>query len=224
MDDRAWLARAIELNCDALLRIAAQLVAVLRLPGGGMKDSLPAAIYFRVLRILRPAESAVRRLIVLEAIGLDDEPGIPRKPPDNGTTRAKTQSGSRSKPKADPAFQLFDPFKPLPDNPWITEGDKHEDVSDALPGSADFRPDEPRDAKSLGRRVRALIDALDDLPAQAKRLARWRLTRRRPRRLSSLRPGFPPGYRRGRPIHEVDSVLRECQGLVGWANKPPGQR
>lgn len=219
MDDRAWLAGAIELNCDALLRIAAQLVAILRMPVGGMKDSLPASLYYRVLRILRPAESAMRRLIVLKAIGLDVEPVCSRKNPDNGTACAKPNAAAGRKPAAVPAFQLFDPFKPLPDDPWITDEDKDQEQPFFPPGFTGFRPDEPRDAKALGRRVRALIDALDDLPAQARRLARWRLKRLRPRRLSSLRPGWPPGFRK-RPLHEVDDVLRECHSLARLAEKP----
>ena len=36
---------------------------------------------------------------------------------------------------------------------------------------------------------------------------------------SPLRPGRPPGYRR-KPIHEVDEVLIECDGLACEAMKP----
>ena len=188
-DDRAWLSGAIELNCDALLRIAAQLVAILRLPVGGMKDSLPASLYYHVLRILRPAESAVRRLIVLEAIGLEIEATAPGRNESGRIAKVKAKAVAERKPAADPAFPLFDPFKPLPDNPWLAGGNRDAEQPLTLPGFPAFRSDEPRDAKSLGRRVRALIHALDDLPAQARRLARWRLKRLRPRRLTSLRPG-----------------------------------
>ena len=223
-NDRAWLAKAIELNCDALLCVAAQLVAILRQPVGGMKESLPAYLYYRVLQILRPAESAVRRLIVMEAIGLEIEPPSPGKNGSERTARTKPKAVASRKPPADPAFQLFDPFKPLPDSPWLTDDNKAEEQPFTLPESTAFEPDEPRDARSLGRRVRALFGALEDLPAQARRLARWRRKRQRPRRMTSLRPGFPPGYRRGRPVHEVDEILRECMALLGWAQKPPGRR
>ena len=110
----------------------------------------------------------------------------------------------------------WNPFKPLPDNPWMTDGDMEKEEPLALPGLQDFRPDAPRDATSLRRRARALLDALVDLPAQARRLVRWRLKR--------LRPGFPPGYRRGRPVDEVDEILRECMSLLTWAETPPGRR
>lgn len=223
MDDRTWLAGAIELNCEALLRIATELFAILRLPAGGMTDSLPAALYFRVLRILRPAESAVRRLVVLEAIGLEVEPAKSRNDAAGSPARAKPKTSTGRKPAArEPAFQIFDPFKPLPDDPWIT-GDGETGQS-AFPVRFSFRPDAPRDARRLGRRIRALIGALDDLPAQARRLARWRLTRRRPRRFSSLRPGFPPGYRKARPSHKVDEILRESERLLAWAHSPPERR
>ncbi len=224
MDDRAWLAGAIELNCEALLRIAMRLVVMLRPPVGCMTDSVPASLYYRVLRLLRSAESAVRRLIVLEAIGLDPEPERPRKDVPGYTSRSGSKAGRDRKPVAQPAFQLFDPFKPLPDNPWMTDGDMEKEEPLAFPGLHDFRPDEPRDATSLRRRAQALLDALVELPAQARRLARWRLKRLRPRRLTSLRPGFPPGYRRGRPVDEVDEILRECMSLLAWAEMPPGRR
>ena len=95
MDDRAWLAGAIELNCEALLCIAMRLVVMLRPPVGCMTDSVPASLYYRVLRLLRSAESAVRRLIVLEAIGLDPEPERPRKDVPGYTSRSGSTRSSR---------------------------------------------------------------------------------------------------------------------------------
>lgn len=217
-DDRAWLAGAIERNCDALLRIVVHLVAILRHPCGGMKDSLPPSLYFGVLRILRPAESAVRRLVVLEAIGLEIEAASPPKASPSRPAATNRNAAKRKRAEV-PAFQIFDPFKPLPDSPWITGDDR----GDPFAGPAEPST-EPRDATQLAGRVQALIGALVDLPAQARRLALWRLKRERPRRWSSLRPGFPPGYRRRRPEHEVDEVLRECERLVAWAHAPPESR
>jgi hypothetical protein len=83
-------------------------------------------------------------------------------------------------------------------------------------------PDGLVNAKRLSRRLQALRLALDDLPRQARRLARWRLRREKaktPKFRSPLRPGRPPGYRR-KPIHEVDEVLIECHGLAWDAMKP----
>jgi hypothetical protein len=76
-------------------------------------------------------------------------------------------------------------------------------------------------AQRLTRRLQALKLALDDLPRQAKRLARWQLRRKKApshKFLSPLRPGHPPGYRR-KPVHEVDDVLIECDDLAWEAMK-----
>ena len=72
-------------------------------------------------------------------------------------------------------------------------------------------------AAALGRRVQALRYALDHLPQQARRLARWKARRElerqagasKPGRLSPFRPGYAPGYHRTKP-QEVDDILSEC--------------
>ena len=84
------------------------------------------------------------------------------------------------------------------------------------------RPPNPSTGALLFTRLRALRAALQDIPRQARRLARWEarqaLARRekrplRPRRMSIIRPGLPPGWRERR-VHDVDDVLRECHGLA----------
>ncbi len=100
-------------------------------------------------------------------------------------------------------------------------------------------PDDPVDATRLGLRFAALASALDDLPRQAKRFARWRArrdaiiaqerngdaiaptgeTRRsRPHRIWPLRPGRPPGQhpRQGRKKsrHEIHEILKDLHGLA----------
>ncbi|WP_370319803.1 hypothetical protein [Oricola sp.] len=120
-----------------------------------------------------------------------------------------------------PAFALFDPFKPFPE-PWLTPAEiaalDNPDVRMFIPASPS---NEPVDARPLGRRIRALANALMDLDGQALRLARWRARRAagfgRPVRLSPFRPGLPPGWRK-RPKTEVEEVLRECNylGLEAW--------
>jgi hypothetical protein len=82
-------------------------------------------------------------------------------------------------------------------------------------------PDGLASAVRLTRRLQALKLALDDLPRQAKRLARWRVRRetaKTPRFKSPLRPGRPPGHRKT-PIHEVDEVLAECHWLAWEVEK-----
>lgn len=221
-NDRTWLARALERNRDELLRVASRLFALIRAPRGGMREVLPRRLYFHVLRILRPAESALRRLVMLQEMQLEipvpacGDAG-PAKP------AGKTAAGRQrtAEPARTPAFQLFDPFKPFPADPW-GDGEDHGDRAPDF-GRATALSDEPVNATQLCRRLRALIDALEDIPAQARRLARWRIHRIRPRRYSPLRPGHPPGHRK-RPSHDVDEILRECRFILKWAQSPPGSR
>ncbi|MBL8895963.1 MAG: hypothetical protein JNJ53_15275, partial [Rhizobiales bacterium] len=72
------------------------------------------------------------------------------------------------------------------------------------------------DATRLIRRLLAVMDALQDIPRQAMRLARWEARpkeERRPERWSPLRAGKPPGFRE-RAKHELDEILRECHWLA----------
>ena len=72
------------------------------------------------------------------------------------------------------------------------------------------------DAGPLIRRLTAIKAALEDIPRQARRYARWRDTPiedRHPQRESALRFGRPPGFRQ-RAKHEVDEILKECHWLA----------
>jgi hypothetical protein len=60
-------AGAIELNREALIRIIAALFVLL---GDVTVGRIPYSLHRAVLRVLRPAESALRRLIVDAARGL----------------------------------------------------------------------------------------------------------------------------------------------------------
>ena len=57
----------IDRNRTALMTIIVALMASLGLAGGGRLTTLPFFLYHRALRILRPAESALRRLIMIVA-------------------------------------------------------------------------------------------------------------------------------------------------------------
>ena len=63
-------ARAIERNSEALVGIVEALFAMLGLVGSDTVGRIPQSLHSAVLRILRPAESAVRRLVVIAARGL----------------------------------------------------------------------------------------------------------------------------------------------------------
>ncbi len=61
---------AIKRHSEALNRIVAALFALLGLEGEADLGRIPNPLYRAVLLVLRPAESAVRRLIVIAAKGL----------------------------------------------------------------------------------------------------------------------------------------------------------
>jgi hypothetical protein len=215
--------RAIERNSEALVRIVAELFTMLGLIGDATVSRIPQDLHRAVLRVLWPAESAVRRLIVIAARGLVVKLA-PSRPMPAGKVIGK---GGNSRP----AFQLFDPRKNFNRSrrPKITRlvPRIHVFPYDSLrpaapPASALPPPDGLVNAERLSRRLQALKLALDDLPRQAKRLARWRLRREKmpsPKFKSPLRPGRPPGHRR-KPTHEVDEVLIECHGVAWEALKP----
>jgi hypothetical protein len=83
-------------------------------------------------------------------------------------------------------------------------------------------PDGLVNAGRITRRLQTLKLALEDLPRQARRLARWRVRRenmKSPKFKSPLRPGPPPGHRK-KPIHEVDEILADCHWLA-WDTMRP---
>src|SRR6185503_12554804 len=68
---------------------------------------IPQPLHRAVLRVLRPAESAVRRLIIIAARGLVVKPA-PSRPMPKGQMIGKGGKGEGNSP---PSFQLFDPRK-----------------------------------------------------------------------------------------------------------------
>ena len=221
-------ARAIERNSEALKGIVEALFAMLGLAGDATVARIPQPLHNAVLRVLRPAESALRRLIVIAARGLVVKLAPSRPMPAGPIGKG---GGSRR-----PSFQLFDPrknfagprrraFARIAPRIHIFGNDPRVAAMWAAPQPlADPVP--PSDglvgAQRLSRRLQALKAALDDLPRQARRLARWRVRRENapsPKFSSPLRPGPPPGHRR-KPVHLVDEVLIECHWLAFDAMKP----
>lgn len=208
---------AIERYRQPLLDIVATLYAMIGL-GGGTRERLKWPLYRAVLGILRPAESAVRRLIVVAARGLVVKPRAVRPAPAKLIIQGKGQGRL--------SFQLFDPRMRQPDVDCYHEarGPKFQprirfvDVA-ADPRIALFRPPAPAplpedgvNAMPLSRRLAAIRRALEDLPRQAMRYARWRAKDTAARR-PALRPGPPPGLRRTSG-HEVHDILSECHWLA----------
>ena len=222
---------AIKRNSEALKGIIEALFVMLGLVGEATVSRIPPTLHSAVLRVLRPAESAVRRLIVIAARGLVVKVA-PSHPMPKGTIIGKG-GGDRL-----PAFQLCDTRKDFPElrqprvkyakhPPRILFFGDDSRVDDLWPApqpvaASVSAPDGLVNAARLSRRLQALKSALDDLPRQAKRLARWRQRRetaKTPKFKSPLRPGPPPGHRK-RKIHEVDEVLANCHWLAWEALKP----
>jgi hypothetical protein len=217
--------RAIERNRDALTGIVAALFTMLGLVAGAAIGRIPRHLHRAVLRVLRPAESAVRRLIVVVARGLVVKPAPSRPIPAGGIAG---KGGARR-----PAFPLFDPRKNFAPRRryvserlaprvllyWNEDGELVSPRRDPPPP-----PDDGLiDATRLGRRLEALKLALADLPRQARRLVRAKARRERLRALrptfvSPIRPGHPPGHRK-KPVHEVDDVLFNCHLLARDAER-----
>ncbi len=228
--DFDW-ARAIERNSEALNGIVAELFAMLGLAGEATVARIPQSLHSAVLRVLRPAESAMRRLIIIAARGLVAKVASSRPMP-KGLKIGKG-GGSRL-----PSFQLYDTRKNFPElrqhrvkyakHPprilFFGPDSRIDDLWPAPPPKAEPTPppDGLVNAARLSRRLQVLKSALEDLPRQALRMARWRVRRetaKAPKFKSPLRPGPPPGHRK-RQIHPIDEVLANCHWIAWEAMKP----
>jgi len=219
----------------ALLRVVAGLfVSAGMVLDGPLVERLPRRVRNAILLVLRPAESAGRRLIAVEARKLEAVDYIaPPKRAKAGKKSTGKRIGSRK-----PQFSLIDPrkfFEELYPNRRKTKRKPRCEASTepqiqvriaGFDGQPDFiiwsepkalpMPDDDMNAAGICRHLLALKAALEDLPHQAKRYVREVAKRRaalpgvnsRP----PLQPSFPPGYRK-RHIHEVDSILWECYCL-----------
>ena len=222
---------AIDLNKTLLARIIAGLFTLLGEGNGPARISV--ALHRSIVRVLRPAESAVRRLIVV----LVTITGMKAPPP-------RPQAQSRSVPsglartgtgKKRQSFPLFDPRQRF----WRQRPAKKAPA--ALPRIISLTDEGLRRLKeslnaqpvadkkvadisplNLLRRLEAVIGALEDLPRQAKRLVRALARRENVPKLKfrkPLRPGRAPGFR-VKPRLEVDHVLRDCDWLARNALAP----
>ncbi len=165
-------ARAIEINQAALTRIVAALIAMVGLAAEGAMARLPQPLYRRALSVLRPAESAVRRLIVIAARGVEVLPHAVRPTP-KGLALARNV-GARA------SFQLFDSRKRFgparPRSPGLKTGPRVFELGLSLiaplfqPQEWDRAEPEIDDgmvgAKRLGRRLAAIKMALEICPGK----------------------------------------------------------
>jgi hypothetical protein len=217
----------IEIQSQNLIDIIATLFAMLA--GGAVSQVKSEAKRIDVLRILRPAEAAVRRLIVLAERQLVETSHAPRPMPPGVVQRLRASRGTYD---SRPLFQLSDPVVPM-----VETVHEHQAVSklristiapmdptvtaifarhSALKPTAHTRAAETTPA--LVRRLEAIQLALENLPRQAKRLRRWKARREK---LSAtrlvytqpLRPG-PAPYLPKTPFRDIDYVLERCHLLA----------
>jgi hypothetical protein len=219
---------AIARNRDALLRIVATLFAMLGAADAVLPERISRALRNSILRILRPAEAAVRRLIFVAAKDIEVKPSL-----------SKPLSKDKKIPKGDatkkrrPSFQLSDNrgvIEPQPRRKFAKIGPRISNFDDWKPGPSapPKRAPEPEDGRTsasrLIDRLLAIKEALDNIPKQAKRLARWKARRRRQseHRLVftiPLKAGRPP-YLPDKPRHEVEEILLRCHELA-WEVRTP---
>jgi hypothetical protein len=233
---------------------------------GEVALTLPRHLYRAILRLLRPAEAAARRLIIAAARGIVVTLPPPRKPRPKPVTAepllrrfgiavvmssadlAAAAAGARragairvAGPRI-PSLPLFDPLR-RPFRSRRRTVPAHAAPRIMFPGVTEPfclppppSPDDPIDATRLGQRLAALAAALDDLPGQAKRFARWkarhsqgRASPGRIKRISPLRSGRPPGGRLSRfdpsarsrrNIRDVDEILAHAHALALYALSP----
>lgn len=197
------------------------MLAVLLAMAGGGDARMARHQRTAVWGLLRPAESALRRLIVVVKHVWGIEARVsPR------AVRGAVLAGAipRGTGQRLPVFGLFDRRKcfALRTGPKFTRGNPR-----VWSPGMDYpvfvekilaSPDDMVSVERLHRRIMALQSALGDLPKQARRLARWECKRALGRQetgkfIRPMRPGKPPGHRT-RQLRPVDHVLSDCHALA----------
>ena len=215
----------VEANRGRIIAAIAPLLAVLRFDPR-RKWEMPRHFYRALLIQLRPAESAARRLIVMAARGIVVTLKL-------GASRAFPRILVRNNdPERVPAFCLIDPLKRFAPEGfgWAQEWGKGWGMVPSIPRISVpglFDPvfaepvpfpsrDDIIDTAALVRRIEALKSALETLPRQALRLARWKARRElalqagrwKPGRMKPMRPGFAPGFHRT-DRREIDHIITD---------------
>ena len=215
---------AIRRNREALAQIINHLLAMAGLSAAASErpQALSANLRRQILLVLRPAESALRRLIVIAACGMKPRSYVVGTPPDFSSLQLR-------KTDKVPLFPLYDRRKRF-DAASITHNAMPRLSVPGLVEPIALMKLEPRQFNA-GQNVRllarlcALNHALRTLPEQARRLMRHEAKRRQlvagTKSVPPLRPGAPPGCRK-RSLHPVDDILKECHALArDIAHLPP---
>jgi len=208
---------------------------------------LPRRLHRAVLRLLRPAESAARRLVIAAARGLVVPPSRPRlhkpAPKRRSAFLKRNRIGTGiilprgvKPPAREPvlrALPMFDPLRRVGPPRRRTARDTPRVITfgPGAPPPAPVRrpplPDDLLDARRLVLRLQALGMALDDLPRLARRFARWRH--------ASIQRGNPvaPAADTKRPVSGAQGTTAAVAPRAGRRfrrlsplrfGRPPGQR
>ncbi len=209
---------AVASNTQALKTVLGSLLGLLTVYGGVEALKVPRGIRATILQVLRPAEAALRRLIVIAArdVTLEVRATKTRPPPHHPKMRsAKSQILS---------FPLFDPRKRFGQKrvTYTSLTPRVFFIAPAAPFSPLFaqppetrpmqnpEPEKPINARRMCFRLKAIAAALEDVPHQARRLVRLQARREnRKSMITPLRPGKPPGHR-NLPSRGIDYILEEC--------------
>jgi len=203
---------ALQRNHEVLLRLVAGLFLVAGMRVGETVEEMPRLKRLAILHILRPAESAYRRVILIAVYVL----GVAAPAVRERVSGSRTQRKTKGDGKRRLGFRLIDPRKRFAfqrskratgPGPRITLFGSSDPVFDRRDLDAFHNKPEmsAEDDIGVGRlcdRLNALQEALNDLPAQAQRMAalQARMKRRSERRgkpnLAPMRPGMPPGFRK----------------------------
>jgi hypothetical protein len=223
--------RAIERNREALKRVVATMVAMVSLSTSVEgRLSLPRHLHRAVLALLRPAESAARRLVIVAARGLALPLPAGRRVAER--RRRRNPPCPAPMPDARPAaparlcLPLFDSLR----RPFARRSASAVPRI-SVPGVTALFPVRPRhgskpwdliDATRLDLRLSAIAAALDDLPRQAQRFARWR-ARADARRLGHSQP--PPQRAAASMLGQRKEKRRAARFARIWplrSGRPPG--
>lgn len=222
---------AVERHRQPLLRIVTTLYAMIGLTEGGSIERLAWPLYRVVLAILRPAESAVRRLIVVAAKAIVINPQATHRASSGRAGKGKAnrkRKGQRSFPLFDPCMRQYLRRRFHAKVPRAEPRIHFFDFDPRIPAFLRSPPPPPPPPKpkewvnagALCRRLAAIRGALNDLQRQARRYARWQakvIAGLRPKRDALLRQ--PPGLR-AKSSQEIHEILKECDWLARTMPQP----
>ena len=237
--------RAIEENRAALMRILALLVSMTGLAGPAQAfaflrneaasyepHSIGRLRHTNILRLLRPMEVAVRRLVIIAARGLVGK--LPACKPKKKQPKRKPATRHVSLPLIEPnkPFRLNVERKPKQPKPSPGPRIRFFDASPLVPifqPRPKRRPPVYRDRITTARlmwRMVAIARVLENIPRKAQHLANWRARRdalgNSARRFSPVRPGPAPYSHPSRARrHEIHDIAINLHSLAHWAWQPP---